>query len=194
MSRYQIFIAVLALIASSATSTAQTVYPDSAIRQRMQTEEREFLSSMKPGLQHTQMLAVRKAMQGDDSDLQQIRASRNQVQVLPEAVNAYYPTPDICLFTPKNKAKHKRPILLYLHGGGWCFGSINSCARHKSVYVSMIGYAEQKDSNVYVYNTNGAFIWNRMGTLLGYTSTTVTIKHGSVTYICSERGEIKFTR
>lgn len=92
MSRYQIFIAVLALIASSATSTAQTVYPDSAIRQRMQTEEREFLSSMKPGLQHTQMLAVRKAMQGDDSDLQQIRASRNQVQVLPEAVNAYYPT------------------------------------------------------------------------------------------------------
>lgn len=58
----------------------------------------------------------------------------------------------------------------------------------------MIGYAEQKDSNVYVYNTNGAFIWNRMGTLLGYTSTTMTIKHGSVTYICSERGEIKFTR
>ncbi len=129
MSRYQIFIAVLALIASSATSTAQTVYPDSAIRQRMQTEEREFLSSMKPGLQHTQMLAVRKAMQGDDSDLQQIRASRNQVQVLPEAVNAYYPTPDICLFIPKSNAKHKRPILLYLHGGGWCFGSINSCAR-----------------------------------------------------------------
>lgn len=122
-------MAVLAFIASSATSTAQTVYPDSAIRQRMQTEEREFLSSMKPGLQHTQMLAVRKAMQGDDSDLQQIRASRNQVPVLPEAVNAYYPTPDICLFSPKSNAKHKRPILLYLHGGGWCFGSINSCAR-----------------------------------------------------------------
>ena len=58
----------------------------------------------------------------------------------------------------------------------------------------MIGYAEQKGSNVYVYNTNGAFIWNRMGTLVGYTSTTVTIKHGSVTYVLGERGEIKFTR
>ena len=58
----------------------------------------------------------------------------------------------------------------------------------------MIGYAEQKGSNVYVYNTNGGFIWNRMGTLVGYTSTTVTIRHGSVTYILGERGEIKFTR
>lgn len=30
----------------------------------------------------------------------------------------------------------------------------------------MIGYAEQKGSNVYVYNTNGGFIWNRVGILM----------------------------
>ena len=34
-----------------------------------------------------------------------------------------------CLFTPSRPALRKRPLLLYLHGGGWCFGSINSCAR-----------------------------------------------------------------
>lgn len=39
------------------------------------------------------------------------------------------PPPDICLFTPSRPALRKRPLLLYLHGGGWCFGSINSCAR-----------------------------------------------------------------
>lgn len=58
----------------------------------------------------------------------------------------------------------------------------------------MIGYAEQKGNTVYVYNTNGAYIWHRVGTLQAYTSSTVTIVHGSVTYICGERGEIKFTR
>lgn len=58
----------------------------------------------------------------------------------------------------------------------------------------MIGYAEQKGDNVYAYNTNGGFMWNRYGTLVGYTANTVTIKHGSVTYICGERGEVKFTK
>ena len=58
----------------------------------------------------------------------------------------------------------------------------------------MIGYVEQKGSDVYVYSQNGGFLWNRTGTLVGYTSNTVTIKHGSTTYVCGERGEVKFTR
>ena len=58
----------------------------------------------------------------------------------------------------------------------------------------MIGYAEQNGSNVFVYNQNGGFLWNKTGTLISYTSTTVSIKHGGLTYICGERGEIKFTR
>ena len=58
----------------------------------------------------------------------------------------------------------------------------------------MIGYAEQKGSTVYVYGPNGGYIWHRVGTLLGYTSNAVTIKHGSTTYICGERGEVKATR
>lgn len=51
----------------------------------------------------------------------------------------------------------------------------------------MIGYAEQKGSNVFVYNTNGGFLWNRTGTLMGYTSSTVTIKQGSTIMVCGER-------
>lgn len=109
--------------------SAHAIYPDSLNQRMMQEEEQAFLENMKPGLQHTQMLAVRKAMQGDDSDLQQIRESRNQIPSLPEEVSTFYPTPTICLFSPKKATNRKRPVLLYLHGGGWCFGSINSCAR-----------------------------------------------------------------
>lgn len=58
----------------------------------------------------------------------------------------------------------------------------------------MIGYAEQVGPMVYVRNINGGIMWTRTGTLISYTSNTVVIKQGSVTYICGERGEIKFTR
>lgn len=103
--------------------------PSEELQQKMQTEETTFLANMKPGLQHTQMLAVRAAIQGDDTALQQIRQSRNLAPTLPETIAATYVTPDLCLFVPVNAASRKRPLLLYLHGGGWCFGSINSCAR-----------------------------------------------------------------
>ena len=119
------------LSASMALSslTVHAIYPDSILQQKMLIEEQTFLTKMKPGLQHMQMLAVRAAMQGNDSDLQKIRESRNQAPTLPEDVKAFYPSPNICFFSPKKASTRKRPILLYLHGGGWCFGSINSCAR-----------------------------------------------------------------
>lgn len=58
----------------------------------------------------------------------------------------------------------------------------------------MIGYAEQKGNDVYVYNPSGGFMWNRYGTLVSYTSDTVIIKHGANTLICGEHGEVKATR
>lgn len=120
---------IISLIFCLFTASAQAERPDSRLQQKMLEEEQAFLANMKPGLQHTQMLAVRAAMRGDDTALMQIRQSRNQSPTLPEEVNAFYPTDDICIFAPKTVANRKRPILLYLHGGGWCFGSINSCAR-----------------------------------------------------------------
>lgn len=104
-------------------------YPSDSLQRRMLDDERHFLSRMPADLQHRQMLAVRAAISGDCAALQQIRQSRNQPPQLPDGVTATYPTPDICLFTPSRPALRKRPLLLYLHGGGWCFGSINSCAR-----------------------------------------------------------------
>ena len=111
------------------TLTCRATCPDSIRQQKMLEEEQAFLANMKPGLQHIQMMAVRKAMEGNDTELQQIRQSRNQPPTLPEGVKTFYPRENICLFSPKHETDRKRPILLYLHGGGWCFGSINSCAR-----------------------------------------------------------------
>lgn len=121
-------LALLLSVTCAASSYGQT-YPDDEIQQRMLSEERVFLANMKPGLQHVQMLAVRAAMNGDDTKLQQIRQSRNQPPALPDGIRAIYPEPGICVFSPTAKSGSKRQLVLYLHGGGWCFGSINSCAR-----------------------------------------------------------------
>lgn len=107
---------------------AQT-YPSEAMQQAMQRDETAFLQSMSPTLQHTQALAVRTAMQGDARALQQIRKSRNVAPTLPEGVRAITLSPTMTLFQSTQPTHVARPVLLYLHGGGWCFGSINSCTR-----------------------------------------------------------------
>lgn len=105
------------------------IMPSEQIIGQMQIEERAFLCGMPSGLQHRQMLAVRDAMRGDYSALDQIRLSRNVVPTLPDGIKTIRPTDNLCIFSPTEPSGRKRPLLLYLHGGGWCFGSINSCAR-----------------------------------------------------------------
>ena len=73
------------IVFSMINASGQT-YPGKALQRQMQTEETAFLANMKPGLQHTQMLAVRDAMKGDYSALEQIRQSRNQAPVLPDMI------------------------------------------------------------------------------------------------------------
>lgn len=114
---------------NSVPSMLQEIQPDAETQRRMLAEERAFLANMPAGLQHEQMLAVRTAMAGDDSALQRIRQGRNVAPALPSDVVATYPAENICLLAPAKPSGRKRPLLLYLHGGGWCFGSINSCAR-----------------------------------------------------------------
>ena len=113
----------------AAGNAAGQIYPGEEIQGKMFVEEQAFLANMKEGLQHVQMLAVRNAMKGDYGALEEIRQSRNKAPVLPENIDIKYVASDICLFSPAGRAARKRPLLLYLHGGGWCFGSINSCAR-----------------------------------------------------------------
>ena len=116
------------LLCSALAAQAQ-ILPNDSLQQRMQAEETAFLRGMKRGLQHEQMLAVRKAMNGDETDLQRIRAGRNVAPALPDGISAVDLTADLRLFMPSEKKKTLRPVVLYLHGGGWCFGSINSCTR-----------------------------------------------------------------
>ena len=56
-------IFTLSLAATALAAHGQTS-PSPDKQQRMLAEEKEFLANMKPGLQHTQMLAVRAAMNG----------------------------------------------------------------------------------------------------------------------------------
>lgn len=101
----------------------------SDLNARMQAEETAFLQSRPKGIQHRQSEAVRAAISGDDRALQAIRVGRNAAPKLPEGVKTTYLTPTLCLFEPVKPATKPRPVLLYLHGGGWVFGSINSCAQ-----------------------------------------------------------------
>ncbi len=108
---------------------AGQILPDEGMQRRMLAEEQAFLAGMESGLQHRQALAVRAAIGGDFAALEEIRASRNKQPVLPESIATFRPRKDICVFAPCVPPVRKRPLLLYLHGGGWCFGSTNSCAR-----------------------------------------------------------------
>jgi len=95
----------------------------------LRKEADAFLADMPQGLQTRQEEAVRLAIQGNTKILNQVRHSRNTPYPLPEGVSATYLTPQLRLYMPTVKANSARPLLVYFHGGGWTFGSINSCSR-----------------------------------------------------------------
>ncbi|CDA17531.1 putative uncharacterized protein [Acetobacter sp. CAG:267] len=57
-----------------------------------------------------------------------------------------------------------------------------------------IASAIQKGTNVYAYNEKGIHLFNRAGELVGFTSTTVTIKKGSSIVCYDATGKTLFTR
>ena len=120
------------LICISLLGTLPTVYGQNSIEKDRDTFRREadrFLSAMPDGLQEQQTQAILQAIQGDTVPLTRIRVSRNIPIPLPTDVNALQITPSLRLYTPVKKNQSPLPLLIYLHGGGWTFGSINSCAR-----------------------------------------------------------------
>ena len=94
----------------------------------MEKETCAFLQSLPAGLQKTQADAVRRAINGDCTALISVRNSRN---AKPESKSGVVTT-DIGgryrLYRPVGFDTIPLPVLIYLQGGGWCFGSINSCA------------------------------------------------------------------
>lgn len=103
--------------------------PSRAQADVMKSEAQTFLAGLPAGLQNLQTEAVRKATGGDCSDLMAVRNSRNAAPELPKGVTARDIGDKYRLYLPTDHNSTRLPVLIYLHGGGWCFGSINSCAR-----------------------------------------------------------------
>lgn len=104
----------------------------------MRREADAFLARMPEGLQRRQCDAVRAATAGQRDALLDIRRSRD----VPSAGTTGVSIKDIRLrrpggrdlpmrlYTPADRpAGTPLPLLVYFHGGGWTFGSLNSCAR-----------------------------------------------------------------
>lgn len=101
-----------------------------SLRERMASETAAFLGGMPVGLQESQAKAVRRASAGDCEALRNVRNSRNVAPELPEGIVVSEIGTTMKMFRPAAGVGSVRPALLYLHGGGWCFGGINSCARY----------------------------------------------------------------
>lgn len=95
----------------------------------MRAEADSFLASMPVGLQQYQAEAIRRAIDGDVSELEAVRRSRNNGITLSDNVKTRDVSPMLRLYEPIEESGEQLPLLIYLHGGGWCFGSVNSCAR-----------------------------------------------------------------
>lgn len=101
-----------------------------AVLSAVSPEARQFIRKMPRGLSARQELAIRRAIGGDLRDLNAVRNSRNTPAQPPAGVRVSDFRIDRVparLYHPLNG--RKLPLVIYLHGGGWTFGSINSCAR-----------------------------------------------------------------
>ena len=97
-----------------------------------------FLQALPDGLQQTQTLAVEKAIAGDNAALMAVRNSRNTRQTLSENVSVRQLSESLRLYEPSG-VDGRLPLLVYFHGGGWTFGSLNSCARFCDAVAAMGG-------------------------------------------------------
>lgn len=95
----------------------------------MRAEADAFLSRMPADLQQHQTRAILKAIAGDNADLVAVRSSRNAQPQYSDNVRTAMISDNMRIYEPCDCRDEKLPVLLYFHGGGWTFGSINSCGR-----------------------------------------------------------------
>lgn len=58
----------------------------------------------------------------------------------------------------------------------------------------MIAFAEQRGDTVFVYDEKGNLLCMPSGKLVGYTSTTVSVKIGITVFVLDERGNTKYMK
>lgn len=115
----------------------KSMLPTEKEKVKFLNEADDFIDDIAEGLQDRQSDAVLHAMRGQTAELANIRMSRNGSPSLSDKVVRK----DIVgtgsargiamrLYIPKaSQGKiSKLPLLIYFHGGGWAFGSLNSCA------------------------------------------------------------------
>ena len=95
----------------------------------MRQQADDFLQAMPQGLQQRQTEAVVAAIAGDNTALEAVRHARNTPPTPHTEVTSRMLTPTLRLYEPASSSQEPMPVLVYLHGGGWTFGSINSCGR-----------------------------------------------------------------
>ena len=121
-----------------AVAFAATAAVGGAADSVMRRQADGFLQALPDGLQQTQTLAVEKAIAGDNAALMAVRNSRNTRQTLSENVSVRQLSESLRLYEPSG-VDGRLPLLVYFHGGGWTFGSLNSCARFCDAVAAMGG-------------------------------------------------------
>ena len=104
-------------------------FPAPFSAQSFKDEADKFLQNMPVGLQDHQRDAIKMAIQGDNTALEKVRKGRNASLSLNEKIKITDISSTLRLYELKDETAEKLPLLIYLHGGGWTIGSINSCAR-----------------------------------------------------------------
>ena len=127
-----IAISLFAAIAAMGAS-AEVLTPSDSVMLR---EADAFLKSMPAAVQVSQRDAVRRAAWGDTVPLMAIRESRRPQVVVSEAVDTINLDGGHILFRPKKPLNKSLPLMVYLHGGGWTFGSPASASRFCDALVA----------------------------------------------------------
>ena len=121
--------ALATLLLCSCQSHMSLRAPSQEENRQMAAEANSFLTNMPAGLQDRQTEAILQAIAGDCTALQQVRNARNQAPMLSSNVCTRMVSPTLRLYEARESDGKRLPLLIYLHGGGWTFGSLNSCAR-----------------------------------------------------------------
>lgn len=123
--------AVAALpLSGSFSGMAEADSGQTELDERMRLEADTFLARLPAGLQSQQRDAVRAAIAGNSAPLNRVRASRNSAPPAEAGVSVTELSPTLRLYRNTARgAAAPAPLLVYFHGGGWTFGSLNSCAR-----------------------------------------------------------------